>query len=54
MLDGHLPVHTLTQKIIDNARRQVDETCEYLLPMAKNLGNQYERILSHELAVLER
>ena len=54
ILDGQMPISKLTQKVLDNARRQIDETMEYILPMAIAQGGLYEKLLQNDLRKLEQ
>lgn len=52
--DGVLGTEYLNEKTIENAKRQVQESIEYIIPIAECLGGKYYTILSKEIFALER
>jgi hypothetical protein len=54
MLDGQMPIEKLTKQILENAQRQIDETHEYIVPIAVTQSGAYETLLRDDLRKLEQ
>jgi (p)ppGpp synthase/HD superfamily hydrolase len=54
ILDGQMPIGELSKKILENAKVQIDETHEYIVPIAKTQSRVYETVLWDDLRKLEQ